>query len=99
MQKHGVHSFTYAQVDAHFRTEVHWHFSSRIGRAELLNRLGDSIVVFDLLRPEFVWKIGEKVICPKKNLTQHLVNFIRRLRGRVPQPNQKPFSLLSRSTF
>jgi energy-coupling factor transporter ATP-binding protein EcfA2 len=62
VQRHGVNSFTYAQVDAHFRTEVHWHFSSRIGRAELLNRLGDSIVVFDLLRPEFVWKIGEKFL-------------------------------------
>ncbi|MDF5714943.1 MAG: AAA family ATPase [Rhizonema sp. NSF051] len=62
VQKHGVSSFTYAQVEAHFRSEVHWHFTSRIGRAELLNRLGDSIVVFDLLRPEFVWKIGEKFL-------------------------------------
>ncbi|MBD2773074.1 AAA family ATPase [Iningainema tapete] len=62
VQQQGVNSFTYAQVEAHFRSEVHWHFTSRIGRAELLNRLGDSIVVFDLLRPEFVWKIGEKFI-------------------------------------
>ena len=62
VQQLGVNSFTYAQVEAHFRTEVHWHFTSRIGRAELLNRLGDSIVVFDLLRPDFVWQIGEKFI-------------------------------------
>ena len=62
VHRQGVSSFTYAQVDAHFRSEVHWHFTSRIGRAELLNRLGDSIVVFDLLRPEFVWKIGEKFL-------------------------------------
>lgn len=62
VQRQGVSSFTYAQVEAHFRSEVHWYFSSRIGRAELLNRLGDSIVVFDLLRPEFVWKIGEKFL-------------------------------------
>ena len=62
VQRHGVSSFSYAQVEAHFRSEVHWHFTSRIGRAELLNRLGDSIVVFDLLRPEFVWKIGEKFL-------------------------------------
>ncbi|NET48921.1 MAG: ATP-dependent Clp protease ATP-binding subunit, partial [Merismopedia sp. SIO2A8] len=51
VQRQGAESFTYAQVEAHFRAQVHWHFTSRIGRAELLNRLGDSIVVFDLLRP------------------------------------------------
>lgn len=62
VQRQGVSSFTYAQVEAHFRSEVNSHFTSRIGRAELLNRLGDSIVVFDLLRPEFVWKIGEKFL-------------------------------------
>lgn len=62
VQRQGMNSFTYAQVEAHFRSQVHWHFTSRIGRAELLNRLGDSIVVFDLLRPEFVWKIGEKFL-------------------------------------
>ena len=62
VEQYGVNSFTYAQVEPHFRSEVHWHFNSRIGRAELLNRLGDSIVVFDLLRPEFVWKIGEKFL-------------------------------------
>lgn len=62
VQRQGVDSFTYAQVEAHFRAEVHWHFTSRIGRAELLNRLGDSIVVFDLLRPEFVWQIGQKFL-------------------------------------
>ncbi|GAB1542163.1 hypothetical protein NUACC21_48370 [Scytonema sp. NUACC21] len=62
VQHQGVNSFIYAQVEAHFRAEVHWHFTSRIGRAELLNRLGDSIVVFDLLRPEFVWQIGQKFL-------------------------------------
>ncbi|MFN6499046.1 MAG: AAA family ATPase [Nostoc sp. DedQUE01] len=62
VQHQGVSSFSYAQVEAHFRAEVHWHFTSRIGRAELLNRLGDSIVVFDLLRPDFVWQIGQKFL-------------------------------------
>lgn len=62
VQKQGVNYFTYTAVESHFRSEVHWHFTSRIGRAELLNRLGDGIVVFDLLRPEFVWKIGEKFL-------------------------------------
>lgn len=54
--------FSYDQVAAHFRAEVDWHFTTRIGRAELLNRLGDNIVVFDLLRPDFVQAIGEKFL-------------------------------------
>jgi hypothetical protein len=57
-----VHEIEYAKVAAHFRTEVDWYFTSRIGRAELLNRLGDNIVVFDLLRPQFVTAIGEKFL-------------------------------------
>jgi len=28
VHRQGVSSFTYAQVDAHFRSEVHWHFTS-----------------------------------------------------------------------
>ena len=62
IQRQGTNVLTYEQVEAHFRAQVHWHFTSRIGRAELLNRLGDSIIVFDLLRPEFIWKIGEKFL-------------------------------------
>jgi len=54
--------FSWDQVENHFRTEVDWHFTSRIGRAELLNRLGDNIVVFDLLRPEFIELIGDKFL-------------------------------------
>lgn len=53
---------TYEQVKEHFQGEVQWYFASRIGRAELLSRLGDNIVVFDLLRPEFVRPIGEKLL-------------------------------------
>jgi len=54
--------FSWEQVENHFRTEVDWHFTTRIGRAELLNRLGDNIVVFDLLRPEFIELIGDKFL-------------------------------------
>ena len=53
---------TYEQVKEHFQKEVQWFFTSRIGRAELLSRLGDNIVVFDLVRPEFVPAIGEKLL-------------------------------------
>jgi ATP-dependent Clp protease ATP-binding subunit ClpA len=62
VQQEGTQQLSYEQVNRHFREEVRWYFSSRIGRAELLNRLGDNIVVFDLLRPEFVARIGEKFL-------------------------------------
>jgi ATP-dependent Clp protease ATP-binding subunit ClpA len=57
-----VADYPYQEVQAHFQREVEWFFTSRIGRAELLNRLGDNIVVFDLLRPEFVRGIAEKFL-------------------------------------
>jgi ATP-dependent Clp protease ATP-binding subunit ClpA len=58
----GADTFSYEQVEQHFRGEVDWFFSSRIGRAELLNRFGDNVVVFDLLRPAFVGQIGQKFL-------------------------------------
>jgi len=62
VQHGGTSQYTYDQVNQHFREEVSWYFSSRIGRAELLNRLGDNIVVFDLLRSQFVTQIGQKFL-------------------------------------
>lgn len=62
VQKQGTEEFTYEQVEAHFKQAVSWYFTSRIGRAELLNRLGDSVVVFDLLRPQFVEGITRKFL-------------------------------------
>jgi ATP-dependent Clp protease ATP-binding subunit ClpA len=49
-------------VQDHFKTEVEWYFTSRIGRAEIFNRLGDNIVVFDLLRSSHVAGIGQKFL-------------------------------------
>lgn len=60
---HGADQFSYEQVEAHFRAEVEWYFNSRLGRAELLNRIGqENVIAFDLLRPEFVTRIGEKFL-------------------------------------
>lgn len=57
-----VGDFPYESIARHFRDEVEWYFTSRIGRAELLNRLGDNVVVFDILRPEHVSAIGRKFL-------------------------------------
>lgn len=62
VQEFGTSNFTYEQVETHFKNEVAWHFISRIGRAELLNRLGNNVLAFDLLRPEFVAGIGAKFL-------------------------------------
>ncbi len=62
VQQQGANNFSYVQVESHFQSEVEWYFTSRIGRAELLNRLGDNIVVFDLLRPEFISQIADKFL-------------------------------------
>ncbi|MCS7306487.1 MAG: AAA family ATPase [Thermoguttaceae bacterium] len=44
---------SYEEVYSHYRQAVEEHFKYQIGRPELLNRLGENIVVFDILRPEF----------------------------------------------
>jgi energy-coupling factor transporter ATP-binding protein EcfA2 len=62
VRQQGVEQFAYEQVQSHFQTEVEWYFTSRIGRAELFNRLGDNIVVFDLLRSSHVAGIGQKFL-------------------------------------
>lgn len=62
VQQYGAEQFTYEQVEAHFRREVEGFFKNRLGRAELLNRLGDNIVVFDLLRPAYVTEITQKFL-------------------------------------
>jgi len=52
--------FSYEQVADHFRQQVQDYFVKKIGRAELLNRLGENIIAFDMLRPEFIRPIGVK---------------------------------------
>jgi ATP-dependent Clp protease ATP-binding subunit ClpA len=53
---------TYDDVSGHFRDEVEKHFTQELGRPELFNRLGDNILVFDLLRPENIEAICKKFL-------------------------------------
>ena len=66
----------YSEIERHFDTEVRWYFSNYIGRTELLGRLGDNIVVFDLLRLEFVIAIGQKFWQQYIELTKEKYNLI-----------------------
>lgn len=57
---------TYDEVDRHYKEAVKLHFTQTpphgLGRPELLNRFGDNIVVFDLLRPEHIEGICNKFL-------------------------------------
>ncbi|MFZ1935251.1 MAG: AAA family ATPase [Thermoguttaceae bacterium] len=44
---------TYEEVRDHYESAVRKYFMETLRRPELLNRLGDNIVAFDILRPEF----------------------------------------------
>ncbi|MCB1216949.1 ATP-dependent Clp protease ATP-binding subunit [bacterium] len=53
---------SFDEVQRYFQEKVRDYFANRINRAEIYNRLGDSIVPFDILRPDFVIAIGAKFI-------------------------------------
>lgn len=59
----GIDQVPYEEVASHFNEEVASYFK-RIGRAELLGRFGNNIVVFDFLRPQYVAEIGRKFLRP-----------------------------------
>jgi energy-coupling factor transporter ATP-binding protein EcfA2 len=61
-QASGAESQTYQQIKTHYSTAVQDHFKNKLGRPELLNRLGDNILVFDLLRPQYIEGICCKFI-------------------------------------
>jgi len=58
----GDQMLPYESVRDHYLKAVHNHFTLKLGRPELLNRLGDNIIVFDLLRPEHIAGISQKFI-------------------------------------
>lgn len=60
----------YSNLEKHFDKEVRWYFSNYIGRAELLGRLGDNIIVFDLLRAEFITSIASKFLQQYAEITK-----------------------------
>jgi hypothetical protein len=58
---------SYEAVREHYLAAVRDHFTrppsqGGLGRPELLNRFGDNVLVFDLLRPEYVEGIGRKFL-------------------------------------
>jgi energy-coupling factor transporter ATP-binding protein EcfA2 len=53
---------SYEEVAAHFVDAVRAHFHHKVRRPELLGRIGNGIVPFDILRPEYVDAIAAKFL-------------------------------------
>jgi energy-coupling factor transporter ATP-binding protein EcfA2 len=52
----------YAEVERSIRAEIDSYFKIRIGRPEILNRIGENIVVFDFIRNDVASDIFEKMV-------------------------------------
>lgn len=57
-----IERLTYDEVERRFRNAVNAHFTHTLGRPELYNRLGNGIVVFDVLRRKVVPLIAAKFL-------------------------------------
>lgn len=53
---------TYEEMQAKVRAEIERHFKLEIGRPELLNRIGENIIVFDFVRPELAEEIFATIL-------------------------------------
>jgi energy-coupling factor transporter ATP-binding protein EcfA2 len=65
----------YDEVERHYKEAVKLHFTQSppqgLGRPELLNRFGENIVVFDLLRPEHIEGICNKFLTTFEEAAQN----------------------------
>lgn len=52
----------FAEVEARVRAEIGDYFKLVLGRPELLNRIGDNIIVFDFIRENTAFQIFEKIM-------------------------------------
>ncbi|MCX7758424.1 MAG: AAA family ATPase [bacterium] len=52
----------YDKVEVEIKNFIHDYFKFRINRPEILNRIGENIIVFDFIRPESAKLIFEKMI-------------------------------------
>jgi len=53
---------TFADVEAEVKLGIVSHFTNDLGRPELLNRIGENIVVFDFIRPAAATRIFDKLL-------------------------------------
>jgi len=59
----------YTEIERKVRSEIEAYFKLQLGRPEILNRIGENIVVFDFIRPEIALQILNKMVA---NVLDHL---------------------------
>lgn len=52
----------FAEVQAKVRAEIERHFKLVLGRPEILNRIGDNVIVFDFIRPDTATRIFDQML-------------------------------------
>ncbi|WP_447888932.1 AAA family ATPase [Serratia fonticola] len=52
----------FATVQKNVKAEIERHFKLVLNRPELLNRIGENIIVFDFIRPEVAWQIFSQMM-------------------------------------
>ena len=52
----------FPDIEKAIRLAIEHHFKTKLGRPELLNRLGENIVVFDFIKPDVAKNILDKMI-------------------------------------
>lgn len=52
----------YESVEKNVRREIDHYFKNQLNRPEILNRIGENIVVFDFIRPEVAQEIYRKMV-------------------------------------
>jgi hypothetical protein len=82
----------YESVAKKVREEIDLYFKSKLNRPEILNRIGENIVVFDFIRPDVAVEIYEKMI---PNIFKRLME---RRKIRVTLPEAVNSSLRERCT-
>jgi hypothetical protein len=53
---------TFDEVRRKVRAEIDTHFKIRLNRPEILNRIGENIIVFDFIRPDVANRIFEQMV-------------------------------------
>lgn len=52
----------FADIQVKVRAEIERHFKLVLGRPEILNRIGDNIIVFDFIRPDIATRIFDQML-------------------------------------
>jgi ATP-dependent Clp protease ATP-binding subunit ClpA len=72
------HNDDYPTVESRVRTAISNHFKFQLGRPEILNRIGDNIVVFNFIRSDIAGKILDGMLAnvAKRVMDEHKLKLV-----------------------